>query len=178
MSFGYGMNSTLIQTAQAYTVFANKGNLKQIKLIKGIDSKISKKVLSPKTAEAMLNILESVTDGEGGTAHKAKVYGYRVAGKTGTTKKDDKINGGYLKGKYIGTFVGLGPVSNPRFVMAIMIDEPGDIEKKGYTGGTLAGPVFSRVMAKAFEWYSLDADGLELEEIQNKKEVYADKTKS
>jgi cell division protein FtsI (penicillin-binding protein 3) len=178
MSFGYGMNSTLIQTAQAYTVFANKGNLKPIKLIKGSDFKISKKVLSPKTAKVMLSILESVTDGEGGTAHKAKVYGYRVAGKTGTTKKDDKVNGGYLKGKYIGTFVGLGPVSNPRFVMAIMIDEPGDISKKGYTGGTLAGPVFSRVMAKAFEWYSLDADGLELEELQNEKEAYANKTKS
>ncbi len=174
MSFGYGMNSTLIQTAQAYTVFANKGNLKPISLIKSNESKISKRVLSPKTTKSMLAILESVTDGEGGTAHKAKVYGYRVAGKTGTTKKDDKINGGYLKGKYIGTFVGLGPVSNPRFVMAIMIDEPsGQI----YTGGALAGPVFSRVMSKAFEWYSIDADGLELEEIQNKKEVYADKTK-
>jgi cell division protein FtsI (penicillin-binding protein 3) len=174
MSFGYGMNSTLIQTAQAYTVFANKGNLKPISLIKSNESKISKRVLSTKTTKSMLAILESVTDGEGGTAHKAKVYGYRVAGKTGTTKKDDKINGGYLKGKYIGTFVGLGPVSNPRFVMAIMIDEPSG---QSYTGGALAGPVFSRVMSKAFEWYSIDADGLELEEIQNKKEVYADKTK-
>ena len=56
-----------------------------------------------------------------------------------------------------------------------MIDEP--LKKKGYYGGTLAGPVFSRVMSKAFEWYSIDADGLELEGIQNKKEVYADKTK-
>jgi len=59
--------------------------------------------------------------------------------------------------------------------MAIMIDEP--LVKKGYSGGTLAGPVFSKVMSKAFEWYSLEADGLELEEIENKKEVYADKTK-
>ena len=172
-SYGYGMNSTLIQTAQAYTVFANKGKLKQISLIKGDDPKISKRVLSPKTTKDMLLILESVTDDDGGTAPKAKVYGYRVAGKTGTTKK--YINGEYAKGKYIGTFVGLGPVSNPRFVMAIMIDEP--LMEKGYSGGRLAGPVFSRVMSKAFEWYSIDADGLELKDIQNKNEAYADKTK-
>ena len=172
-SYGYGISSTLIQTAQAYTVFANEGKLKPISLIKGIDSTISKTVLSPKTAKNMLLMLESVTDDDGGTAPKAKVYGYRVAGKTGTTIKH--INGDYVKNKYIGTFVGLGPVSNPRFVMAIMIDEP--LVEKGYSGGTLAGPVFSRVMSKAFEWYSIDADGLELEDIQNKKEVYADKTK-
>ena len=171
-SYGYGMNSTLIQTAQAYTVFANDGKLKPISLIKDDDLKISKRVLSPKTTKAILTILESVTDDEG-TGSKARVYGYRVAGKTGTTRK--YIDGEYVKNKYIGTFVGLGPVSNPRFVMAIMIDEP--LKKKGYYGGTLAGPVFSRVMSKAFEWYSIDADGLELEGIQNKKEVYADKTK-
>jgi len=173
-SFGYGMNSTLIQTAQAYTVFANDGELKPISIIKNDDPKISKRVLSPKTTKAILTILESVTDDEG-TGSKARVYGYRVAGKTGTTKKIDEINGGYSKDKYIGTFVGLGPVSNPRFVMAIMIDEP--LKKKGYYGGTLAGPVFSRVMSKAFEWYGIDADGLELEGIQNTKEAYANKTK-
>ncbi len=171
-SYGYGMNSTLIQTAQAYTVFANDGKLKPISLIKDDDLKISKRVLSPKTTKAILTILESVTDDEG-TGSKARVYGYRVAGKTGTTRK--YINGEYVKNKYIGTFVGLGPVSNPRFVMAIMIDEP--LKKKGYYGGTLAGPVFSRVMSKAFEWYSIDADGLELEDIQGKKEAFANKTK-
>ena len=174
-SFGYGLNSTLIQTAQAYTVFANKGKLKPITLIKRDTPTISKRVLSPETTKTMMTVLESVTDGEGGTAHEAKVYGYRVAGKTGTTKKIDEINGGYSKDKYIGTFVGLGPVSNPRFVMAIMIDEP--LKEKGYTGGRLAGPIFSRVMSKAFEWYSIDADGLVFEDIKNTKEAYADKTK-
>jgi len=172
-SYGYGMNSTLIQTAQAYTVFANEGKLKPISLIIRDDLKISKKVLSSKTTKDMLLMLESVTDGDGGTAPKAKVYGYRVAGKTGTTRK--YVNGEYAKDKYIGTFVGLGPVSNPRFVMAIMIDEP--LVEKGYSGGTLAGPVFSRVMSKAFEWYNIEADGLELKDTQNKKEAYADKTK-
>ena len=172
-SYGYGMNSTLIQTAQAYTVFANDGKIKPISLIKDDDPKIGKRVLSAKTTKAMLTILESVTDDEG-TGSKARVYGYRVAGKTGTTKKIDQINGGYSKDKYIGTFVGLGPVSSPRFVMAIMIDEP--LKQKGYYGGTLAGPVFSRVMSKAFEWYSIDADGLELEGIQNTKEANANKT--
>ena len=173
-SYGYGMNSTLIQTAQAYTVFANDGKLKPISIIKSNDLKLSKRVLSPNTTKSILEMLESVTD-DGGTAPKAKVYGYRVAGKTGTTWKIDPINGGYLRDKYMSSFVGLGPVTNPRFVMAVVIDEP--LKKRGYSGGTLAGPVFSRVMAKAFEWYSLDADGLELEEMQNKKEVYADKRK-
>ena len=175
VSYGYGMNSTLIQSAQAYTVFANKGELKPISLIKGKDEKISKRVLSHKTTKDILDMLESVTDNDGGTAPKARVYGYRVAGKTGTSWKTDPINGGYLKDKYISSFVGLGPVTNPRFVMAVVIDEP--LKKRGYSGGTSAGPVFSKVMAKAFEWYSVDADGLELEEIQNKKEVYADKRK-
>ena len=173
-SYGYGISSTLIQTAQAYTVFANQGKLVPISLIKSNDLKISKRVLSPETSKAMLTMLESVTDHDG-TAPKAKVYGYRVAGKTGTTWKTDPVNGGYLRDKYMSSFVGLGPVTNPRFVMVVVIDEP--LKKRGYSGGTLAGPVFSRVMAKAFEWYSLDADGLELEEMQNKKEVYADKRK-
>ena len=174
-SFGYGLNSTLIQTAQAYTVFANDGKLKPISLIKGDDSKIGKRVLSHKTTKAILTVLEAVTDDNGGTGSKARVYGYRVAGKTGTTKKIDEINGGYAKDKYIGTFVGLGPVSNPRFVMAIMIDEP--LKTKGYYGGVLAGPVFSRVMSKAFEWYGIDADGLELENTPKTKEAYDNKTK-
>ena len=175
VSYGYGMNSTLIQSAQAYTVFANKGELKPISLIKGKDEKISKRVLSSKITKDILAMLESVTDNDGGTAPKARVYGYRVAGKTGTSWKINPITKEYFKDKYIGSFIGLGPVSNPRFVMAIMIDEP--LVEKGYSGGTLAGPVFSKVMTKAFEWYSVDADGLELEEIQNKKEVYADKRK-
>ncbi len=100
----------------------------------------------------MLEIMESVVSSEG-TAPLAKVPGYRVAGKTGTARKI--INGTY-ENKYIGSFVGIAPVSDPRFVFAVMIDEPSN---DGYYGGVVAGPVFSKVMADALKLYSIPQDG-------------------
>ena len=81
----------------------------------------------------------------GGTAMRAQVAGYRVGGKTGTAHK---IGGnGYEDNKYVASFVGLAPASNPRLIMAVMIDEP-SIEKDQYYGGIVAAPVFNKVYAK------------------------------
>ena len=102
----------------------------------------------------MLEILESVVSTDG-TAPQAKVSGYRVAGKTGTAHKI--INGAY-ENKYIGSFVGIAPVSNPRFVLAVMIDEP---TIDGYYGGVVAGPVFSSIMSDALKIYSVPQDAIE-----------------
>ena len=105
----------------------------------------------------MLEILETVVSDDG-TAPQAKVPGYRVAGKTGTAHK--LINGVY-ENKYIGSFIGIAPVSNPRFVLAVMIDEP---TLNGYYGGVVAGPVFSAIMNDALKIYSVPQDAIEEKE--------------
>ena len=114
----------------------------------------------------MLQILESVVTE--GTAPYAKVKGYRVAGKTGTTKKLDMNGGGYGK-KYIGSFVGMAPASNPRFILAVMIDEP---TVDGYYGGVVAAPVFSSIMTEALKIYSIPQDEIEFKNPKEQKMVY------
>lgn len=89
----------------------------------------------------------------GGTALRAQVLGYRVAGKTGTTHKLG--DHGYEKDKYVGSFVGMAPASNPRLIMAVMIDDPSSGE---YYGGTVAAPVFSAVMADALRMLAVPQD--------------------
>lgn len=154
MSYGHGISVTLLQLARAYTVFANDGELKPVSLLKLQESPVGVQVFSPKTANQMKEMLEMVVQ-PGGTALKAQVVGYRVAGKTGTTHKlGDK---GYEKDKYVGSFVGIAPASNPRLIMAVMIDEP-SIENKQYYGGTVAAPVFSTVMADALRMLAVPQD--------------------
>ena len=157
ISYGYGLSANLLQLAQAYTVFANEGELKTAKLFKNSEPVIGRKVLSSKTSNKMLEILETVVSDDG-TAPQAKVSGYRVAGKTGTAHK--LINGVY-ENKYIGSFIGIAPVSNPRFVLAVMIDEP---TLNGYYGGVVAGPVFSAIMNDALKIYSVPQDAIEEKE--------------
>jgi len=151
ISYGYGISSSLIQLAQAYTVFANQGEIKPITLFKTDGPVIGRKVLDKRTSNQMLNILESVITPEG-TGILAKIPGYRVAGKTGTAKKSSK--GGYGN-KYIGSFIGIAPVSNPKFILAVMIDEP---SIDGYYGGVVAGPAFQSIMSDALKLYSIPQD--------------------
>ena len=151
ISYGYGISSSLIQLAQAYTVFANQGEIKPITLLKTDGPVIGRKVLDKRTSNQMLNILESVITPEG-TGILAKIPGYRVAGKTGTAKKSSK--GGYGN-KYIGSFIGIAPVSNPKFILAVMIDEP---SIDGYYGGVVAGPAFQSIMSDALKLYSIPQD--------------------
>ena len=89
----------------------------------------------------------------GGTAPRAQVPGYRVAGKTGTAHKAEA--GGYAENKYVSSFVGFGPVSNPRFIVAVMLDEPAGAR---YYGGDVGGPVFSSVMGAALRMMSVAPD--------------------
>ena len=101
---------------------------------------VGTRVISEKTAMQMREMLESVTQ-PGGTATKARVPGYRVAGKTGTAHK---IEHGKYVNKYVGDFVGFAPASKPRIIVAVMIDEPsGGV----YYGGDVAGPVFAAIVA-------------------------------
>lgn len=138
MSYGHGISVSLIQLAQAYTIFANKGLFVPVSLMKQDPSSppVGRQVIRPEVADSMLHMLE-LASGPQGTAPRAQVQGYRVAGKTGTAHKQE---GGRYINKYVSSYVGLAPVSDPRVVIAIMVDEPSN---GLYYGGLVAAPVFS-----------------------------------
>ena len=152
MSYGHGISVTLLQMARAYTVFANEGEMKPVSLLKLKEMSVGHQVFSAQVANDMKDMLELVVQ-PGGTALKAAIPGYRVAGKTGTAHKLGPH--GYEDDKYVGSFVGLVPASNPRLIMAVMIDEPTTGE---YYGGTIAAPVFSAVMADTLRMLAIPQD--------------------
>jgi cell division protein FtsI (penicillin-binding protein 3) len=137
ISYGHGISVSLLQLAQAYTIFARQGDVIPLSILKTTGLPASKQVFSPDTAQIMRDMLETVVSEEG-TAPKAKVPGFRVGGKTGTAYKVE--NGRYVQ-KYVASFVGIAPISHPRIIVAVMIDEP----HGGHFGGDVAAPVFSDV---------------------------------
>ncbi|MCC2626244.1 MAG: cell division protein [Burkholderiales bacterium] len=143
MSYGYAVSVSLMQMARAYTLFTNNGCMLPISFYK-IDSNITptcKQIVKPKAAEQVRDMLSKVTeDGAGGTGRLAQVEGYTTAGKTGTAHKN-RGKAGYLANSYVGSFVGYAPATNPRLVIAVMIDEP----RGQYFGGVVAAPVFSDI---------------------------------
>ncbi len=152
MSFGHGLSLSLLQLAHAYTAFANNGILPQLTTLRREGAAPGKRVMTDRTASLVLGMMEKVTHANG-TAPMARVAGYRVAGKTGTAHK--YVNGSYDGKMYISSFVGLAPASNPRLVVAVMLDEPGARE---YYGGLVAAPVFSKIMAGALRFMALPPD--------------------
>jgi cell division protein FtsI (penicillin-binding protein 3) len=142
MSYGNGISVNLLQLARAYTIFANDGELKPVTLLRQDVPPVGAQVYSETTARAVRDMMELVVQ-PGGTAPLAQVAGYRVAGKTGTAHKLQ--NGKYVD-QYVASFVGMAPASNPRLIVAVMVDEPsGD----AYYGGLVAAPAFSNVMSAA-----------------------------
>jgi len=152
--YGYGIGISLLQMAHAYTIFATGGNLYPITILKRSTKPTGQRVLSQKNANAILHMLETVVSKDG-TGEKASVDGYRVAGKTGTAYK--VINKKYRKDKRIVSFIGLAPVTDPKVVVAVMLDEP----KLDAVGGKAAAPVFSRVMAQALRVLDAHPDNLQ-----------------
>ena len=143
MSYGHGLSVTLMQMAHAYLAFARDGDLIPVTLLRSPGRPIEgSRVFSPKTAREVRSMLEMVVQ-EGGTAPMAQVAGYRVGGKTGTAHK---IESGRYADKYVASFVGVAPVSEPRLVVAVMIDEP---RNGKHYGGAVAGPVFAKIVAGA-----------------------------
>ncbi|MBA5688425.1 peptidoglycan D,D-transpeptidase FtsI family protein [Rugamonas apoptosis] len=152
MSFGQGISVSLIQLARAYMIFARDGDIIPLSFQKVTEPPAATRVVSAQTAAEMRDMLEMVTQ-PGGTAEKAQVPGYRTGGKTGTAQK--VISGRYSQSKYIGNFVGMAPMSNPRFVIAVMIDEPGGAV---HVGGDVAGPVFSTLAANVLRAKNITPD--------------------
>ncbi len=153
-AYGYGLNATTLQVARAYTAFATDGRLLPLTLSVTEQAPQGKRVFSTKTALAVRSMLEMVVS-EAGTARLAKVDRYRVGGKTGTTHK--LIDGNYKNKRYVSWFVGLAPISDPQFVLAIMIDDPtGEV----HYGGSVAGPVFASLMKDALRLYNIVPDAV------------------
>jgi cell division protein FtsI (penicillin-binding protein 3) len=156
LSFGYGVSTSILQLARAYTALADNGVVHSVSLLKRDEDPDAKQVFKPKTAQTVRNMLERVISKEG-TAYQARVEGYRVAGKTGTVKKA-AASGGYTHDKYLSVFVGMAPASNPRFVIAVVVDEPSTGQ---YYGGLVAAPAFSNVMAGILRIYGVEPDGMD-----------------
>lgn len=151
MSYGHGISTSLIQMAQSYMIFARDGEMVPLSFQRSNDQPISRRVISEKTARDVRAMLEMAA-GPTGTAPKAQVPGYRVAGKTGTAHK---LVGGQYANKYVASFVGFAPVSNPRIIVAVMVDEP---STGGHYGGQVAAPVFSVVTANALRALNVAPD--------------------
>lgn len=156
VSYGYAVSVTPLQVACAYSAIANGGTLMEPQLLKsvmanngaiiqGFNPKPVRRVIKESTALKMRRALATVVDIKG-TAKRAKVLGYSVAGKTGTTVKINPA-GGYLDGRYTVSFAGMMPAEDPAFVCVVVVDDPQTNEVKRY-GGTIAAPIFSRVATR------------------------------
>ena len=171
MSYGYGLSASLLQLARAYTVFARDGELVPLTLQRhdlAADGLVAgQRVMSAKTAQQVRDMLR-LAAGPGGTAPKAQALGYSVGGKTGTARQHE--GKGYATGKYHAFFVGLAPVSQPRIVVAVMVDEPG---KGGYFGGDVAAPVFSQIVQQTLRMMNVAPD-LDVKAQINAKPVPAE----
>lgn len=150
MAYGYGMSVSLMQMAQAYTVFARDGDMVSLSLLKRDTKPTSVQVFRPEVAHAVRDMLEAAAGPDG--AKLAQVQGYRVAGKSGTARKI--VDGRYSKSRYRSSFVGFAPASNPRIVVAVTIDEP----KGHYYGGRVAAPVFADIVASTLRRLDIEPD--------------------
>lgn len=152
MAFGHGLSVSLLQMARAYMIFARNGDIIPLSFVKVNEEPVGQQIISAKTAGQVRTMLESVVSPEG-TASRAQVAGYRVGGKTGTAQK--LVNGHYSQTSYVGSFVGIAPMSKPRFIIAVMVDDP-----KGavHTGGGVAAPTFADLAANALRAHNIPPD--------------------
>ena len=141
MSFGYGLQLSLLQLARAYTMLTHDGELLPVNFEKQAVAPEGKRVIKAETARQIREMMVAVTE-PGGTGTAGAVDGFDVGAKTGTARK--LINGRYVDNKHVATFVGFAPAQNPRVIVAVTVDEP---TANGYYGGTVAGPVFKQVMS-------------------------------
>lgn len=139
LSFGYGLTITPLQLAHAYATLGNLGKYQPIHIIENNQQDLSKQVIDKENARKVLAMLETVTQ-PGGTATKAAVPGYRVAAKTGTSRK--AIAGGYGD-EYFAYTAGVAPASDPRVALVVVVNEP---QGDNYYGGSVAGPVFAEIL--------------------------------
>lgn len=155
LSFGYGISVTTAQLARMYTAIASGGIKRPLNIVSDQQAEgwqlEEERVVSEENARALMAMMESVT-AEKGSGKKARIPGYRVAGKTGTSRK--AIAGGYGE-EYVNVFAGIAPLSNPKLVTVVLINEPGgDL----YHASDTAAPVFSTIMGGALQMLNIAPD--------------------
>ena len=160
LSYGYGLSVTPLQLAQSYIPFANQGVKLPVSLYKLDEKPEGERVMPAEVASQVLGMMETVVSPVG-TAKQAAVTGYRVGGKTGTAHK--AVAGGYAEDAYVSVFAGIAPISDPRIVMVVMVDNPKGQE---YYGGAVAAPVFSRVMGGVLRLMNIPPDNWEEASMQ------------
>jgi cell division protein FtsI (penicillin-binding protein 3) len=166
MCFGHGLSVSLMQMAHGYLAFTNGGEVLPVSLVTNDNKeedpkKESVRIFSESTAKRMQVLMEAVTS-KGGTAPDAATHSYRVAGKTGTAHK---VENGHYVNKYVGSFVGFAPVTNPRLIVAVSIDEP----HSGHFGGVVSGPVFSKIVESSLKVLGVAPDKYEMVVVDGKK---------
>ena len=152
MSYGYGLTTTALQLAHGYATLASGGIARPVSFtrvdrpVKGV------RIIDKSVVDKLIPMMESVVT-QDGTALKAAVPGYRIAGKTGTAHK--AVGGTYAADEYMSTFVGMAPASRPKVVLAVVIDSPSNGQDYG---GLVAAPVFSRIMAETLRLMNIEPD--------------------
>ncbi|MBI1732213.1 MAG: penicillin-binding protein 2 [Gammaproteobacteria bacterium] len=152
IGFGYGLSATTLQLAHAYAVLGSGGVVRPVSLLKVETPAPGSSAMDPDVARAVLAMLETVISAEG-TGLRARVDGYRVAGKTGTVHKSEA--GGYAENRYLSLFAGIVPAGAPRLVAVVVIDEPNE---GVHFGGQVAAPVFAAVMRGAVRILDIPPD--------------------
>jgi len=162
LSYGYGLNTTALQIARAYSVLANGGIVRPVSLQKLDEEEVpvGRRVFSNKVMTDVIAMMESVVK-PGGTGTRAAVENYSVAGKTGTVEK--LVRGSYTEGRYLSLFAGVIPASKPRLAMVVMVDDP---QGEEYYGGLVAAPVFSEVMTGAMRLLNVTPDNVSTSLLQ------------
>ena len=151
MSFGYGISVTALQLARMYSILGDGGIRRPLSIIKPDKPVLSERVISAQATQQILHMMESVTE-QNGSAEQARVPGYRVAGKTGTSRK--AVANGYGE-EYVNIFAGVAPVSDPQLAVVILINEPkGEL----YYAGQTAAPVFAKIMAASLQMLNIPPD--------------------
>ena len=156
LSYGYGLSVTAIQLAHAFSVLANNGRMVPLSLIHVDEAPKATQVVPEKVAKTIQGMLQQVIEAPRGV-FRAQVPAYHVAGKSGTARKTSVGTKGYAENSYRSLFAGFGPMSDPRYAIVVVIDEP---SKAGYFGGLVSAPVFSKVMSGTLRLMNITPDNL------------------
>lgn len=156
LSYGYGLSVTAIQLAHAFSVLANNGRMVPLSLIHVDEAPKATQVIPENVAKTMQGMLQQVIEAPRGV-FRAQVPAYHVGGKSGTARKTSVGTKGYAENSYRSLFAGFGPMSDPRYAIVVVIDEP---SKAGYFGGLVSAPVFSKVMSGTLRLMNITPDNL------------------
>ncbi|MCP6690747.1 peptidoglycan D,D-transpeptidase FtsI family protein [Pseudomonas donghuensis] len=156
LSYGYGLSVTALQLVHAYAALANDGKMVPLSILKVDKTPESTQVVPKDVAETVQGMLQQVIEAPRGV-FRAQVPSYHVGGKSGTARKATIGSKGYTENAYRSLFAGFGPMSDPRYAVVVVIDEP---SKGGYFGGLVSAPVFSKVMSGTLRLMNVPPDNL------------------